>query len=75
MPAKAERWCPRLDFLVPYQNVGKGANAIASLENTKLRTRSKVLEVRIQLPGGLIPSNIEVFCPQKSTGDAPDSVC
>ena len=35
---------------------------------------SKVLEVRIQLLGGLITSNIQVFCSQKLSGDASDVV-
>ena len=65
---------PLTQFLVSSQNVKKGANATASKKITQLRTMSKVSEVRIQLPGGLIPSNIDVFCPQKSSGEAPDSV-
>ena len=35
---------------------------------------SKVSEVRIQLQGGLIPSNIQVFSSQMSSRDAPDLV-
>ena len=35
---------------------------------------STVSKVRIQLPSGLISTNIEVLCPQKPSGDAPDSI-
>ena len=50
------------------------ANATTSKETTQLRTMSKVSKVCIQLPGGLIRSNIDVFCPQKLSSEAPDSV-
>ena len=61
LPAKAEQLCPRLCFLVPSQNVEKGAtNVVASKETTKTRTTLEVLKVRIQLLGGLISSSVRV---------------
>ena len=74
LPAKVEQWCPRLDLLVSSQNVKKGASATTSKETTQLITTSKVSEDRIKRPGGLIPTNIEVFSPQKPSDDAPDSI-
>ena len=71
---KSRAVIPRLGFLVSSQNVEKWANATTSIETTQLRTMLKVSEVRIELPGGLIPSNIEVFCPQNPSGDTLDSV-
>ena len=56
------------------KNVEKWANATTSKETTQLKKMSNVLEVRIQLPGGLIPSNIEVFCMQKPSSDASNLI-
>ena len=59
---KVEQWCPRLRFLVPYQNVENGASiAVAPTKTSKLRTMSKVSKLYIQLLCGLVSSNVRVF--------------
>ena len=50
-------------FLFPSEKVEKGANAVAYEERTVFTTMRNVSKIHIKLLGGLILSDIKVFCP------------